>query len=282
MEKRVLGRTGEKLSVVGFGGIVVKDETPESAAALVKQAIERGINYFDVAPSYGNAEEKLGPALEPYRKSVFLACKTGQRDAEGAARELKRSFELLRTDHFDLYQLHGVTKLEEVDQIFAPGGAMEVFLDARDRGVVRHIGFSAHSDEAALALMDRFDFDTILFPVNWVCWHQGGFGPSTLKRAADKGMGILALKALARRPWKDGEARNWPKCWYAPAESVEEATMGLRFTLSRGATAAVSPSHAELLWWMCDIADKGITALSAAEEKALQEQSAGIKPIFPH
>ncbi|NLT43868.1 MAG: aldo/keto reductase [Anaerolineae bacterium] len=282
MEKRALGRTGESLSVVGFGGIVVKDESPESAAALVKRAIDRGINYFDVAPSYGDAEEKLGPALEPYRRSVFLACKTGERGAEGAARELKRSLELLRTDHFDLYQLHGVTTVAEVDQIFAPDGAMEVFLDARKRGVVKHLGFSAHSEAAALALMDRFDFDSILFPINWVCWHQGGFGPSTVKRAAEKGMGILALKALARRPWSEGEERNWPKCWYAPAESLEEATLGLRFTLSRGVTAAVSPSHAELLWWMCDAADKGITPLSEAEEAALKARSAGIKPIFPH
>lgn len=282
MEKRVLGRTGERLSVIGFGGIVVMDETPESAAQLVARAIERGINYFDVAPSYGNAEERLGPALEPYRQSVFLACKTGQRDAEGAARELQRSFELLRTDHFDLYQLHGVTSLAEVDQIFAPGGAMEVLLDARERGVIKHIGFSAHSDAAALALMDRFDFDSVLFPINWVCWHQGGFGPSTVQRATEKGMGILALKALARRPWKDGEARRWPKCWYSPAESFEEAATGLRFTLSRGVTAAVSPSHAEFLWWMCDVADRGITALSAAEELAAKEQSAGVKPIFPH
>ncbi len=282
MEKRVLGRTGERLSVIGFGGIVVKDETPESAAELVATAIERGINYFDVAPSYGNAEEKLGPALEPFRKSVFLACKTGQRDAEGAARELKRSFELLRTDQFDLYQFHGVTNLDEVEQIFAPGGAAEVFQDARERGVIKHIGFSAHNEAAALAMMDRFDFDSILFPINWVCWHQGGFGPSTVQRAAEKGMGILALKALARRPWHEGETRNWPKCWYAPAESIEEATSGLRFTLSRGVTAAVSPSHAELLWWMCDAADKGIAPLSASEEQALKVQSDGIKPIFPH
>lgn len=282
MEKRVLGRTGEKLTAIGFGGIVVKDETPESAAALVKRAIDRGINYFDVAPSYGNAEEKLGPALEPYRDSVFLACKTGQRDAEGAARELKRSQELLRTDHFDLYQFHGVTKAEEVNQIFAQGGAMETFLDARERGVIKHIGFSAHSEAAALALMDRFDFDTILFPINWVCWHQGKFGPGVVARAAEKNMGILALKALALRPWEEGEERRWPKCWYSPADSYEQATMGLRFTLSRPVTAAVSPSHAELLWWMCDAADKGLTSLSPAEEEALKKRSEGIKPIFPH
>ena len=97
MERRALGKTGERLSIVGFGGIVVKDETDGSASQLVAQAIERGINYFDVAPAYGNAEVRLGPALEPYRDQVFLACKTQKRDKAGAARELRRSLERLRT-----------------------------------------------------------------------------------------------------------------------------------------------------------------------------------------
>src|SRR5210317_1837909 len=163
IEKRALGKTGEMLSMIGFGGIVVDKATTEQAASRVKEAIDFGINYFDVAPSYGNAEEMLGPALEPYRKDVFLACKTGERKKEGARRELEQSLKYLRTDHFDLYQLHSVTSLEDVDTIFSKGGAMETFLEARDEGKVRLLGFSAHSVEAAMALMDRFDFDTILF-----------------------------------------------------------------------------------------------------------------------
>ena len=107
MDKRAYGKTGEKLSIVGFGGIVVMNEKPSSASRIVAQAVERGINYFDVAPSYGNSEKILGPALEPYRNSVFLACKTGKRTKNEAATELHRSLKRLRTDHFDLYQLHG-------------------------------------------------------------------------------------------------------------------------------------------------------------------------------
>ncbi len=280
MERRELGRTGHELSVVGFGGIVVMNETPESSAQLVTRAVDRGINYFDVAPSYGNAEERLGPALEPYRDQVFLACKTGQRDREGAAQELKRSLELLRTDHFDLYQFHGVTRLEEVDQIFAPGGAMEIFQQAKDEGVIELIGFSAHSEEAAIAMMERFDFDSILFPFNWVCWYQGGFGPRTLEVAQEKGVGVLALKALAKRRWRENEERTWPKCWYAPVDNPEEAALGLRFTLSRPITAAVSPSHAELLWWACDAAEN-LQPLSDQEEKEVARRSEGLEPIFP-
>ena len=109
LERRSLGRTGERLSIIGFGGIVVMNATTTEAADRVAHAIDRGVNYFDVAPSYGNAEEMLGPALEPYRKQVFLACKTQKRDRAGATAELERSLAHMRTDHFDLYQLHAVT-----------------------------------------------------------------------------------------------------------------------------------------------------------------------------
>ncbi len=281
MEKRLLGKTGEKLSIVGFGGIVVMNEEPASAARLVAQAVERGVNYFDVAPSYGNAQEKLGPALEPYRKNVFLACKTEERLRAGAEAALSNSLRLLRTDHFDLYQLHGVSKMEEVEQITGPGGALEAFVEAQRQGKVRFLGFSAHSEEAALALMDRFSFASVLFPFNWVLWNHG-FGPAVVAGAEKRGVGRLALKSLARRPWREGERERSrsPKCWYCPAETAEEAALALRFTLSRPITAAVSPSHAELLWWACDAADR-FTPLSQAEEAQLAQQAAQLDTIFP-
>ncbi|MBN2699102.1 MAG: aldo/keto reductase [Bacteroidales bacterium] len=246
LEKRSLGRTGEKLSIIGFGGIVVMNATPEQASARVDEAINFGVNYFDVAPSYGNAELMLGPALKPYRKKVFLACKTNKRDREGARMELEQSLKNLQTDHFDLYQLHAVRELADVDRIFSKGGAMETFLEARSEGKVRFLGFSAHSVEAALALMDRFDFDTILFPFNFACWTAGNFGPQVMDTAHKKEMGILALKAMAHRPWREGEERNISKVWYKPLSEEEEARKGLRFTLSHPVTAAVPPGNEDL------------------------------------
>jgi aryl-alcohol dehydrogenase-like predicted oxidoreductase len=280
MEKRLLGKTGEALSIIGFGGIVVKDVEPSTASRLVAQAVDRGVNYFDVAPRYGNAEERLGPALAPYRQSVFLACKTRERIKEAAIAELHQSLQRLRTDHFDLYQLHAVTTLEEVEQIMGPGGAIEAFVEAWEQGLVRYLGLSAHSEEAALALLDRFAFDSILFPFNWVCWHQGHFGSRVLEKAQQKGMGILALKALAKRKWKENEERGqWSKCWYAPVDSAHEASLALRFTLSKPITAAVSPGHAELLWWACDTAAK-FQPLAEEEAAQLTRQSQGLDPIF--
>ena len=280
MEQRQLGKTDATLSMVGFGGIIVMDETPAFSSRVVAQAIDRGINYFDVAPGYGNAEERLGPALEHHRKDVFLACKTGQRTAEEASAELRESLRKLRTDHFDLYQLHAVTTLKEVEQIVAPGGALEAFVKAQEQGLVRYLGFSAHSEEAALALFERFEFDSILFPFNWVCWHQGRFGARVLKRAQEKGMGILALKSLAKRKWKENEEHTWPKPWYSPVETRDEASLALRFTLSKPITAAVSPGEAELLWWACDAADQ-FTPLSEEEASLVKRRSEGLDPIFP-
>lgn len=276
MERRILGRTGVRLSVIGFGGIVVMDVSPADAADYVARAIDRGINYFDVAPGYGNAEERLGPALEPYRGQVFLACKTGQRLAKDVDAELNRSLERLKTDHLDLYQFHGVCSLEEADQILAPGGALEAFIAARERGLIHHIGFSTHSEDAALRLLDAFPFDSVLLPVNLFCWRDGAFGPRICEKAAEKGTGILAIKALAKRPLLEDEQKKWPKCWYAPIDSASEARAALSFTLSQPVTATVSPGHVELLWLACDAVD----VLRDSPSVLSEEMNLHGEPIF--
>ncbi|MBN2072738.1 MAG: aldo/keto reductase [Actinobacteria bacterium] len=276
MEKRTLGKTGEKLSIIGFGGVVVMNESARDSARYVSEAIGKGINYFDVAPQYGDAQERLGPALKSYRKDCFLACKTLKRTRDEAFIDLRRSLKLLKTDYFDLYQLHGLSTLKEVETVTGPGGALEAFIEAREKGIIRYIGFSAHSEEAALALMDKFDFDSILFPFSWACWLKDGFGPEVLGKAEEKNMGILALKALAKRAWDKGEEKKWPKCWYAPVDNYEEACLTLRFTLSKPVTSAVSPSHAELLWWACSIADE-FKPITEEETGILREKAKAVK-----
>ena len=279
LERRALGRTGEKLSVIGFGGIVVKDATTEEAAERVRAAVEAGVNYFDVAPSYGNAEDMLGPALEPFRKGVFLACKTQGRTKEAATAELESSLRKMRTDHFDLYQHHAVTKKADVEKILGPGGAMEAFEAAKKAGKVRFFGFSAHSAEAAVALMDGYAFDSILFPVNFAVWHAGGFGPQVLAKAKEKGMGILCLKAMAKGPWPEGATKHHPKCWYEPLATPEDAAMGLRFTLSHPVTAAIPPGDETLFALALKLA-AGFQPLSDAEVEAIKAKGLAQAPLF--
>ncbi len=281
LERRALGKTGEKLSIVGFGGIVVKDATTGQAAERVRAAIEAGVNYFDVAPSYGNAEDMLGPALEPHRKGVFLACKTQGRTKEAATAELESSLRKMRTDHFDLYQHHAVTKKADVETILGPGGAMEAFEAAKKAGKVRFLGFSAHSVEAATALMEGYAFDTLLFPVNFATWHAGGFGPQVLARAKEKGMGILCLKAMAKGPWPQGAPQRYAKCWYEPLDTPEAAAMGLRFTLSHPVTAAIPPGD-EALFTMALKLAAGFEPLSAAEVEEVKARGLGETPLFRH
>ncbi|MFP4206406.1 MAG: aldo/keto reductase [Spirochaetaceae bacterium] len=260
------------LSVVGFGGICVMDESPADARRIVARAVERGVNYFDVAPTYGNAEERLGPALEPYRRQVFLACKTNLRDADGGEREFRTSQRLLRSEYIDLYQLHGIETQQDVDRILAPDGALELLTRLRTAGEIRFLGFSAHNEDAALRLLDAFAFDSVLFPINWRSWHAGGVGPRLVDRARTRGTAVLALKALADRRLREGEETDYPKAWYKPLSTYPEAEQALRFTLSRPVTAAVSPGHEELLWWACDAAE-GFFALTDEEERELRRRA---------
>ncbi len=279
--RRTLGKTGEKLSIIGFGGIVVMNEDTCAASNIVAEAVDRGVNYFDVAPSYGNAQERLGLALAPYRNKSFLACKTDGRLKGDSRADLEQSLKLLKTDHLDLYQFHALTKMADLDKVLGPGGAIETFEAAKKEGKIRFIGFSVHSVETALAALDRYNFDTVLFPVNWVLFSQANFGPQILKRAQEKNMGILALKGMAKTVWAAEQKQNHPqpKCWYQPAAFPTEASLGLRWTLGHPITAAIPPGDEGYFRLAMDVA-QNYKPLEAHEEQALLSGGHGLEPIF--
>lgn len=281
MQTRPYGKTDVNLSILGFGGIVVMNAEQNHANRVVAEAVERGINYFDVAPAYGNAEEKLGPALQPYRKDVFLACKTDKRNKAEAANELKESFGRLKTDYFDLYQLHALYD-KDIDSVFMKGGAIEAFAEARANGQVRYLGFSAHSPKAAIAAMERFSFDSVLFPINFATYYKSDFGPTVIEKAKELGVARLALKAMAHQSWPENHPhrQQHAKCWYQPLTDPHHAQLALRWTLSQPVTAAVSPGEESLLRMAMDIVDayKPVTPNETEELKAL---AGGADPIFP-
>ncbi|NLO03949.1 MAG: aldo/keto reductase [Bacteroidales bacterium] len=279
--KRVLGRTGEKLSIIGFGGIMLNDFSQEFANELVAKAWDLGVNYYDVAPTYGNAEERLGPALKPYRKRCFLACKTTKRDAVEAQKELDNSLRLLQTDHFDLYQFHGFTSVEEVEKVFGPGGAMEIFEKARKDGKINNIGFSAHSVNAALLAMKNYKFDSVLFPINFACWNGGNFGPQVYEEAQKQGMGVLALKAMALTKLKSGEEKVFKNVWYRPIEDEQLMKMALKYTLSKNITAAIPPGSNTLFLKALEFMND-FGPITEQETARLIELSHNTEPIFMH
>ena len=287
----VLGAQGElpkrtykddvRLSTIGFGGIIMMGQEQPKANKIVAEAVGRGLNYFDIAPSYGDgeAEEKLGIALQAYRKNVFLACKAERRDAEGARAQLQTSLKRLKADHFDLYQFHAVKTPEEAKQIMGPGGAGEVFTKAKRDGVVRYIGFSAHGVEAAKILMEGMQLDSVLFPVNYVNYAEGDFGPQILAEAKNRGLARLALKSLALTTWKPGEGKTYAKCWYRPIEDRTTAEKALRFTLSEDVTAAIPPGYEKFLRMAMDFASQ-FKPLSPTERQELMASAKGLTPIF--
>jgi len=282
LPRRPYGKSGEQLSILGFGGIAVMNAEPAHAARVVAEAVERGINYFDVAPTYGNAEVMLGPALEPHRKHCFLACKTTQRRRGPAAEEFDRSLERLRTDQFDLYQLHGLADVaKDVDVAFAKGGVMELLLEEQKAGRIRHIGFSAHTEAAALAAMERHDFASVLFPINFCTFMRQGLGARVIAEARKRGMAVLALKALARQKWPkdDPQRKSFAKCWYQPLTDRAEAELALRFTLGQPITAAVTPGEEVMLRLALDLAPAA-TPLADAELERLRALADTLDPIF--
>jgi len=262
LPRRVLGRTGREISIVGFPGLALSHETQESSNAAVRQAFDRGVNYFDVAPAYGKngeCEIKLGEALRQLDRSrIFLSCKTKVRDREGSRAELERSLQRLHTDHFDLYQLHHLVTPDDVRRAFGPSGAMESLLAAKKDGKVRWLGFPAHSTKAALAALEAHPFDTVMFPISFAEYYLRDFGRDVLDAAERRGAAVLAIKPMCMGAWpKDAQrARRW---WYRTTETQEEVSLAMRFSLSlKGVVAGIPPSFVELL-------DRAITAGAAYE-----------------
>jgi predicted aldo/keto reductase-like oxidoreductase len=279
--KRVLGKTGEKLSVIGFAGIMLNDNPQDFANEIVAKSYELGVNYYDVAPNYGNAQEKLGPALKPYRKNCFLACKTHERSAEGAQKNLEDSLTKLETNYFDLYQLHALSSVADVEKVFAKGGAMETIVKAKKEGKINHVGFSAHSVDAAILAMNNYDFDSILFPINFVCWNAGNFGPQVFEEAEKRGIGILALKAMALTRLEEGEPKFDKNVWYRPIKDEELMKMALKYTLSKNITAAVPPGKNTLFLKALEFMND-YQPISEQETKELLALAKETKPIFMH
>ncbi|MGB9857381.1 MAG: aldo/keto reductase [Dictyoglomaceae bacterium] len=278
MEKREF-KDGIKLSILGFGGILVMNEDQKTANRRVAEAIDRGINYFDVAPSYGDAEERLGPALRGKRKSIFLACKTMERTKEGAWKELHESLKKLETDYFDLYQLHAMTTEEDFERVMGSNGALEAFLKAKEEGIIRYIGFSAHSVEIALKLLEAFNFDSILFPINWVGYFNANFGPQVVEKAKEKGTARLAIKAMAKTLVPEGQERPYKKAWYIPVDERDLAGLTLRFTLSQPVTSTIPPGEYKFFKWALEAAEN-FKPITEEEINYLREKAKGIEPIF--
>lgn len=276
-------KPGVEISIIGFAGLMLRKPLmdQDNANRVVAKAYERGCNYFDVAPAYGDAQEKLGPALEPYRKNCFLSCKTKARDAAGCKKDLDNSLKLLRTDHFELYQMHVIKDPQkDVDAAFMKGGAMETILQARKAGVIRYVGVTAHTTEAALAAMNRFDFDSIMFPLNYASIYKGNFGSEILELAKKKNCACIGIKSLCRQEWPAGANRGkWRHLWYEPLSDPTEADLGLRWALSQDIVTTIPPGDETVQFLAFDIAAR-YKPITPEEQQQVQALAARMTPLF--
>ncbi|MBI1957912.1 MAG: aldo/keto reductase [Candidatus Rokubacteria bacterium] len=276
MERRRLGRTGHMSTVVTFGAAGIGRVDQETADRAVETALAHGVNHVDVAPRYGEAEVRLRPWMARIRSRIFLGCKTGQRTREEASAELSRSLERLGTDRLDLYQLHAVGKLHELDQCTAPGGALEALVQAREAGRVRWLGITGHTHDAPrthLEALRRFDFDTVMFPLNFVLWAEPRYredAQALLEECRRRDVGVHIIKTVARDPW--GDRPRTHTTWYEPFTDQAIIDQAVAFVLSRPVTTLCSVGDVTVLPRVLEAAER-FQALEAPAEAALLAMS---------
>ena len=221
MLKRKIGRLGFEGSVVMFGAASLGNVTQEEADESISFALRHGINHFDTAASYGDAEVRMGPIISKVRKDIFLATKTGERSKKEAKEEIYRSLERMQVDSVDLLQLHAVGTIEELDKCTEKGGALEAALEAKEEGVVKAIGITGHGHEAPVAHLEalrRFPFETVLLPLNYYMYALAEYREAfdaLMEEANKQNAAVRVIKAIAKAPWREDQQRQYAT-WYEP------------------------------------------------------------------
>ncbi len=285
MKTRNFGKTGAKVTIIAMGGCGLGYIEQEEADKAVKLAMDYGINMIDVAPTYGNAEVRLNPWIEKYRNHFFLAEKTMKRNKKGAWRQLNRSLKRLGTTHFDLYQFHAVSSMEDLNQILGEGGAMEAFKEAKETGLIKHIGITAHEDvkvlKKALELSD--DFETVLLPVyvaTLVKPNAVNDFRVVLEMARDRNIGVTAIKAISKGRWSNSKTYG---TWYEPLDNQDLVDQAVWFTLSqKGVTTYSLPCDVKLWPLVLDAANR-YHELDDKEQEAIIEMAKKfrVQPLYP-
>jgi len=289
METRPLGETGHESSVLTFGAIALDPLDQPAADEMMDEVLDAGVNHVDVAPTYGTAEVKLAPTLQERREDVFLGCKTQERTYYGAWGELHRSLDRLGVDSIDLYQFHAVTRYDQLDAItgeyspeMAQGdhdpGALQAFIEAREEGLIDHIGLTSHGDPSLIrsAIKRIPELETVMFPYNATV--ESLSGPeydyaSVIDLAEEHGLGTLGIKGFAKGPWPEDlpEEERPYQTWYEPYDTTEDLRESLRFALSSGLTTIPNAGDPKLVPHILEAA-KTFEPMEAEERSELLYQ----------
>ncbi|MEE2665951.1 MAG: aldo/keto reductase [Myxococcota bacterium] len=238
LPRHPFGTTGHESSRVICGGAVLMSDNPRVNERVLALLLDYGVNHIDVAASYGKAEEAVGRWMAEHRSRFFLASKTDQRSYAGAREQIQRSLERLRCDHLDLIQFHNLTQRADHEQAFSDDGCLRAALEARDEGLVRFVGVTGHGTHAPrmhLRSLERFAFDSVLFPYNFPLLAQPDYCrdvEALLGTCAERGVAVQTIKAVARRRWANG-ASPTRRCWYEPIEEPAAFERAVHFVLGR-------------------------------------------------
>ena len=283
METRRFGRTGHMSTIAIFGAAAFWEITQADADKVMEQVIEAGVNHIDVAPSYGQAVQPVGPWMPRERGRFFLGCKTMERTKQGAWDEMQRSLKLLQTETFDLYQCHAITTMEELDAITMKGGALEAFVEARQRGLINYIGITGHGVNAPqiyLEALRRFDFDSVLFPLNFVQFAIPEFRKSAEELIATckaKDVGTMIIKTITKAPW--GERPHTANTWYEPFDQMAEIQRAINFGLSYEVTGLCTAGDTRILPLVLE-ACKNFTPMNEAQREEMIQSAKQYEPLF--
>ena len=254
MQQRRLGRLGHHSSVLIYGAAALAEVDQDVADASIQLALDAGVNHFDVAASYGDAELRLGPWMPTIRDRIFLATKTGLRDREAAWAQINRSLERLQTDRVDLIQVHAVGDLAELDLVTGPGGSLEAVVRAREEGLAAAIGITGHGHLAPathLEALARFPFDTVLTPLNYVLSQDPAYLASyqaLVAEAQAQDVGLMIIKVASRRNWPEEPVEHAYGTWYEPFDDQERIGAAVAWVLSHPeVTGIATPGDVRLL-----------------------------------
>ncbi len=285
IERRPFGRTGQMSSAVIFGGAALKAADQATAERVLDLLLEHGVNHIDVAPRYGDAELRVGPWMARHRDDFFLATKTDQFDYQGAREQIRRSLDRLQTDHLDLLQLHALIHPDQWEQAFAPGGALEAMLEAREEGLVDHLGVTGHGWTVAAMhrrSLERFDFDSVLMPWNWFCARHPIYAAdfeATVALCRARGVAVQTIKALARGPWAAGAVPN-RSTWYQPLEDPDDIRAAVHWVLAREEIFLIAVGDVDLLPHVLRAAAERTAPPPDTAAMAQLGQRAGLTSIF--
>lgn len=231
------GRTGHESSITLFGAAALGDCDQAIADETLDCLLQYGVNHIDTAPSYGESELRVGPWMKQHRKDFFLATKTDQRTYREAKEQIHQSLDRLQTDHIDLLQFHALVHPDEWDTVMGAGGALEAAVEAREEGLVKHIGVTGHNWTIAAMhkrSLERFDFDSVLLPCNFpmmqIAEYRRDF-ETLLSLCSERQVAVQLIKTIARGPW--ATTPRYRTTWYQPLEDQEDIDQGVHYGMSK-------------------------------------------------